>query len=234
MKKDVMELEKKYLIQTYARSPLVIEKGKGCWVWDTKGRKYLDFVSGLGVNVLGHAHPRIVKAIRDQAGKIIHVSNLYYHPYQGLLAAALANVTGMDRAFFCNSGTEAVEGAVKLARACAGRLRKGKFEAVALDNSFHGRTLGALSATGQEKYRKDFEPLVPGFHFVRLNDVKDLEAHVNENTCALILEPIQGEGGIYEASAEFMEAAAALAKRFQALLIFDEIQCGLGRTGTFM
>jgi acetylornithine/N-succinyldiaminopimelate aminotransferase len=234
MKQDVVEMEKKYLIQTYARSPLVIERGKGCWLWDINGKKYLDFVSGLGVNVLGHAHPRILKALREQAGKTIHVSNLYYHPYQAPLAAALAKITGLDRAFFCNSGTEAVEGAFKLSRAYGGRLHKGKFEVVALANSFHGRTIGALSATGQEKYRKDFEPLVPGFRFARFNDVKDLQAQVNENTCAVIVEPIQGEGGIFELSREFMEAAASLARKFQAVLIFDEIQSGLGRTGDYL
>ena len=205
MKKNPVDLEKQYLIQTYARSPIVIERGKGCWVWDAKGKKYLDFVAGLGVNALGHGHPRILKALREQAARAIHVSNLYYHPYQGLLAAELAKVTGMDRAFFCNSGTEAVEGAIKLARAHGGRISKDKFEVVALDNSFHGRTIGALSATGQPKYRKDFEPLVPGFHFVRFNDIQDLEAHVNERTCAVIVEPVQGEGGIFELTREFLE-----------------------------
>lgn len=234
MKNDVVEREKKYLIQTYARSPLILERGKGCWVWDTSGKKYLDFVSGLGVNALGYAHPRILKAIREQSGKMIHASNLYYHPYQGLLAERLAKITGMDRAFFCNSGTEAVEGAIKLARGYAAHHGKGKFELVALDNSFHGRTIGALSATGQEKYRKDFEPLVPGFHFARFNDVKDLEARVSESTCALILEPVQGEGGIFEISPEFMQAAARLAREVNAVLIFDEIQCGLGRTGEYL
>jgi len=234
VKQSVMELENKYLIQTYARSPLVIEKGKECWVWDANGKKYLDFVSGLGVNVLGHSHPRIVKAIREQAGKLIHVSNLYYHPYQGLLAQALAKITGMDRAFFCNSGTEAIEGAIKLARGHARRNGKEKFEVVAMDNSFHGRTIGALSATGQEKYRRDFEPLVPGFQFVPLNDTKALEARVNERTCAIIVEPIQGEGGIFEATSKFMETAARLAQKSGALLICDEIQSGLGRTGEYL
>jgi len=234
MKKNPVDLEKQYLIQTYARSPIVIERGKGCWVWDAKGKKYLDFVAGLGVNALGHGHPRILKALREQAARAIHVSNLYYHPYQGLLAAELAKITGMDRAFFCNSGTEAVEGAIKLARAHGGRITKDKFEVVALDNSFHGRTIGALSATGQPKYRKDFEPLVPGFHFVRFNDIQDLEAHVNERTCAVIVEPVQGEGGIFELTREFLEAARELTRRHQAVLICDEIQCGLGRTGRYL
>ena len=234
MKKNPVDLERKYVMQTYARSPIVIERGKGCWVWDVKGRKYLDFVAGLGVNALGHGHPRILKALREQAARVIHVSNLYYHPYQGPLAAELAKITGMDRAFFCNSGTEAVEGAIKLARAFGGRQSKEKFEVVALDNSFHGRTIGALSATGQAKYRQDFEPLVPGFHFAQFNDIQDLTARVNERTCALIVEPVQGEGGVFELSQEFMDAARKLTRRYQALLICDEIQAGLGRTGRYL
>jgi predicted acetylornithine/succinylornithine family transaminase len=234
MGKNVVEMEKKYLIQNYARTALVIDRGKGCWAWDIHGKKYLDFVSGLGVNALGYSHPRIVKALRDQARRAIHVSNLYYHAYQGPLAAELTKVTGMDRAFFCNSGTEAVEAAIKLARAHGGRISKSKFEVVALDNSFHGRTIGALSATGQEKYRRDFEPLVPGFRFVRFNHIPDLDAAVGENTCAVILEPIQGEGGIFEVSPDFLKAAARLTFQHKALLILDEIQCGLGRTGEYL
>jgi len=232
--KNPIDLEKKHLMQTYARFPLVIERGKGCWVWDNKGNKYLDFVAGLGVNALGHGHPRILKALREQAARVIHVSNLYYHPYQGPLAAALAKVTGLDRAFFCNSGTEAVEGAIKLARARAFRLSKEKFEVVALDNSFHGRTIGALSATGQAKYRQDFEPLVPGFRFVRFNDVADLAANISDRTCAVLVEPVQGEGGIFELSREFLHTARELTRRHNALLICDEIQCGLGRTGWYL
>ena len=234
MANDVVKMEKKVLIQNYARLPLVLDRGKGCWVWDIHGKKYLDFVSGLGVNALGYSHPRILRALREQAAKGIHVSNLYYHAYQAPLAAALAKVTGMDRAFFCNSGTEAVEAALKLARAHGGRISKTKYEVVALDNSFHGRTIGALSATGQEKYRKDFEPLVPGFRFVRFNHIRDLEAAVGENTCAVLIEPIQGEGGICEVSPEFLNAAARLTSEHKALLILDEIQCGLGRTGEYL
>ena len=234
MGKNVIEMERKYLIQNYARTALLIERGKGCWVWDNRGKKYLDFVSGLGVNALGYSHPRILKALREQAAKAIHVSNLYYHAYQAPLAAELTKITGLDRVFFCNSGTEAVEAAIKLARAHGGRISKSKYEVVALDNSFHGRTIGALSATGQEKYRKDFEPLVPGFRFVRFNHIPDLEAVVGENTCAVILEPIQGEGGIFEVSPDFLKAAAQLTFKHRALLILDEIQCGLGRTGEYL
>src|SRR5581483_2868214 len=169
-----------------------------------------------------------------QAAKIIHVSNLFYHSYQGPLASQLAKITGLDRVFFCNSGTEAVEGALKVARAHGGRVNKSKYEIVALENSFHGRTIGALSATGQEKYRRDFEPLLPGFRFVRLNHIPDLELAINENTCAVLLEPIQGEGGIFELSREYLEMARRLTKEHGALLIFDEIQCGLGRTGNYL
>jgi acetylornithine/N-succinyldiaminopimelate aminotransferase len=234
MRTDVMQLEKKVLIQNYARSAVVMDRGKGCWVWDIHGKKYLDFVSGLGVNALGYSHPRILRALREQAAKLIHCSNLYYHAYQAPLAAELARLTGMDRAFFCNSGTEGIEAAIKLARAHGGRISKSKFEMVALDNSFHGRTIGALSATGQERYRKDFEPLVPGFRFVPFNDVRALEGAVTENTCAVLLEPVQGEGGIFEVSREYLETAARLAARHKALLILDEIQSGLGRTGDFL
>ena len=234
MKQSPVELEKKYLMQTYARLPVVLERGKGCWVWDTKGKKYLDFVSGLAVNALGHAHPRILKVIREQAAKAIHLSNLYYHPYQGPLAVKLTKLTKMDRAFFCNSGTEAVEGALKLARAYAGNASNGKFEVVALDNSFHGRTMGALSATGQAKYRKDFEPMLPGVRFVKFNDWRDLEKKVTDKTCAILVEPLQGEGGIQEITQGFMRAVGHLAKKHKALLIADEIQCGMGRTGPFL
>ncbi len=228
----VQELENKYLVQTYARYPLVIDRGRGCWVYDPDGRRYLDFVSGLGVAALGHAHPRILKVIREQAGRAIHVSNLYYHAYQGRLAARLAKLTGLDRVFLCNSGTEAVEGALKLARAHSTKPED-KFHLVALENSFHGRTMGALAATWPEKYRLPFRPLLPGVSFVRFNDVADLRAQVNEHTSAILLEPIQGEGGIFEVSGEFLRAAEELARKFDALLILDEIQCGLGRTGDF-
>ena len=231
MKKNPVDLEKQYLIQTYARSPIVIERGKGCWVWDAKGKKYLDFVAGLGVNALGHGHPRILKALREQAARAIHVSNLYYHPYQGLLAAELAKITGMDRAFFCNSGTEAVEGAIKLARAHGGRITKDKFEVVALDNSFHGRTIGALSATGQPKYRKDFEPIVEGFHYVPFNNFEKLLEKVNDQTAAVILEIVQGEGGVHIGDRDYFAKVRKLCNERNLLLIIDEVQTGFCRTG---
>jgi predicted acetylornithine/succinylornithine family transaminase len=234
---QIAELERQYLLQTYSRYPVVLARGKGVFLWDIEGKKYLDFVSGIGVNALGHAHPRIVKAIRDQAAKLIHVSNLYYHEYQGPLAEKLCKLTGgtsgLSRAFFSNSGTEAIEGSIKLAR-LAGHRAGGdaKCRLVALEGSYHGRTFGALSLTGQDKHRKGFEPLLEEVTFVKQNDVEGLRAAVSDNTCAIVLEPIFGEGGIYECSVEFLRECRTLADQHRAALIFDEIQCGLGRTGT--
>ncbi len=230
---EIAALEMQYLLPTYSRYPLAIASGSGVYVKDTAGRKYLDFVGGLGVNALGHAHKRIVKALRDQAARVIHTSNLYYHEYQGRLAEKLCRLSGLDRAFFSNSGTEAIEGALKLARA-AGHAVGGdaKCKLVALQGSFHGRTFGALSLTGQEKYRKNFEPLLEGVQFINLNDVEGLHGTVDDSTCAIVLEPIQGEGGIRECSPEFLREARSAADRHHAALIFDEIQCGLGRTGS--
>jgi acetylornithine/N-succinyldiaminopimelate aminotransferase len=229
----IAELERKYLLSTYNRYPVVLARGKGVFLYDIEGKKYLDFVSGLGVNALGHAHPRIVKTIRDQAARLLHVSNLYYHEYQGPLAEKLCKLSGLDRAFFQNSGTEAIEGSIKLARLAGHRAGgEAKCRLVALEGSYHGRTFGALSLTGQDKHRKGFEPLLDDVTFVKQNDVEGLRAAVNDNTCAIVLEPIFGEGGIYECSPEFLRECRALADRHKAALIFDEIQCGLGRTGT--
>ncbi len=239
----IAERERKYLLQTYSRYPVVLTRGKGVFLYDIEGRKYLDFVSGLGVNALGHGHPRIVKAIREQAARLVHVSNLYYHEYQGLLAEKLCTLAGGSsgdgssgekfRAFFSNSGTEAIEGSIKLARLAGHRSGgEAKCRLVALEGSYHGRTFGALSLTGQDKHRKGFEPLLEDVTFVKQNNVEGLRAAVNDNTCAIVLEPIFGEGGIYECSAEFLRECRVLADRHKAALIFDEIQCGLGRTGT--
>jgi acetylornithine/N-succinyldiaminopimelate aminotransferase len=230
---EIVALERQYLLPTYNRYPVAMERGKGVFLYDFEGRRYLDFVAGLGVNALGHAHPRIVKTIRAQASKVIHLSNLYFNEYQGQLAEKLCRLSGLDRVFFCNSGTEGIEGALKLARA-AGHKRggEGKSEIVALEGSYHGRTFGALSLTGQDKYRAPFGPLLSGVKFIPRNDVQALRAAVNGNTCAITLEPIFGEGGIRECSREFLAEARAAADRHQASLIFDEIQCGLGRTGT--
>jgi predicted acetylornithine/succinylornithine family transaminase len=231
---EIAERERRYLLATYNRYPLAIARGKGVFLYDVEGRRYLDFVAGLGVNALGHAHPRIVKVIREQAAKVIHLSNLYYNEYQGPLAEKLCRLSGMSRVFFCNSGTEGMEGALKLARAAAHKAGgEAKSGIVALEGSYHGRTFGALSLTGQAKYRGPFEPLLPGVRFVPRNDVAALHAAVDDSTCALALEPIFGEGGIRECSPEFLQEARAAADRHHAALIFDEIQCGLGRTGTW-
>jgi len=230
---EVIQREKQFLLQTYNRYPLVIERGKGVFLFDIEGNKYLDFVAGLGVNALGHAHPRIVKAIREQAARAIHLSNLYYNEYQGRLAEKLCTLSGLHRAFFSNSGTEAIEGSIKLAR-LAGHRTGGaaKSQLVALEGSYHGRSFGSMSVTGQDKYRKGFEPLLEDVTFVPRNDLEALRAAVNDNTCAIVLEPIFGEGGIYECAVDFLKECRTLADRHRAALIFDEIQCGLGRTGT--
>ena len=234
---QIAELERRYLLGTYSRYPIVLTRGKGVFLYDIDDRRYLDFVSGLGVNALGHANPRIVKTIREQAGKLIHVSNLYYHEYQGALAEKLCTLLGSSfgnaRAFFSNSGTEAIEGSIKLARLAGHRAGgEGKSRLVALQGSYHGRTFGALSLTGQEKHRKGFEPMLEDVTFVAQNDMEGLRAAVNDNTCAIVLEPIFGEGGIYECSVEFLQECRAAADKHKAALIFDEIQCGLGRTGS--
>lgn len=228
----VMDLEKAYLLQNYARYPLVLKRGKGCWLYDLNGRRYLDLISGIGVNSLGHAHPRIVRVMKEQMSLLIHSSNLYYHEYQGPLAKKLCETSGLQRAFFCNSGTEAVEGAIKMAHSHGRKISPDKVEIIALENSFHGRTVGALSITGQPKYRSDFEPLMPGVKFVHPCDEAGFEAAVTDRTAAIFVETIQGEGGIYPMSAEWLRKARALADRHNALLVFDEIQCGIGRPGT--
>jgi acetylornithine/N-succinyldiaminopimelate aminotransferase len=229
---EIAALERNYLVQNYARYPLALHRGKGCYVYDLEGSRYLDLISGIGVNSLGYAHPRITKVIHQQAGLILHTSNLYYHEYQGRLAERLAKITGLQRSFFCNSGTEAMEGALKMIRAHGNGISADKIEVVSLDNSFHGRTLGAISITGQPKYRRDFEPLLPGARFVPRNDSAALEAAVNQNTAGIVVEVIQGEGGIYPVTEPFARKARELADRFNALLVFDEIQCGVGRPGT--
>jgi acetylornithine/N-succinyldiaminopimelate aminotransferase len=230
---ELVAREKSFLLQTYNRYPVAFGRGKGVFLFDLEGNRYLDFVAGLGVNALGHAHPRIVRVIREQAAKVIHLSNLYYNEYQGALAEKLCGLSGLNRAFFSNSGTEAIEGAIKLARLAGHRAGgEAKSQIVALQGSYHGRTFGAMSLTGQDKYRKGFEPLLEEVKFVNRNDQESLRGAVNDHTCAIILEPIFGEGGIHECSADFLSDCRALADRHRAALIFDEIQCGLGRTGT--
>jgi len=228
----IIEREKQYLLQNYGRYPLALAKGKGSYVFDFDGKRYLDLLSGIGVNSLGHAHPRMIKILREQASLMIHTSNLYYHEYQGLLAEKIVKTSGLSRAFFCNSGTESVEGALKMARSHGHAISDSKFELVALENSFHGRTFGALSVTGQPKYRAPFEPLLTGVKFAKLNDLASLEAVVSDNTAAIIMETIQGEGGVYPATEAMARKARELCDKHNALLIFDEIQCGVGRVGT--
>ncbi|MGA9627698.1 MAG: aspartate aminotransferase family protein [Bryobacteraceae bacterium] len=230
---QTMDLEREYLLQNYARYPLVLARGKGCHVYDLEGRRYLDFIAGIGVNALGHAHPRIVAAIREQAGLLIHTSNLYYNQYQGPLAKRLAGISGLQRTFFANTGTEAMEGAIKMVHAHGRAIHPEKYEILSLENSFHGRTLGALSITGQAKYREPFEPLIPGVKFIPVNDLAALEAAFGERTAGIVLEMIQGEGGIYPLTHEFVAKARELADRYNALLVADEIQCGVGRPGTY-
>jgi acetylornithine/N-succinyldiaminopimelate aminotransferase len=228
----VLRDAEKFLANTYKRPNVVFTHGKGCVVYDHKGRAYLDFLGGIAVNALGYAHPRLVKAIRREAGRATHVSNLFHNPYQGPLARKLAKWSGMDRVFFTNSGAEAVEAALKLARARArNKYGDSKTRVLALENSFHGRTFGALSITWPLKYRQPFEPLVPGVEFVRFNDVADLEKKFDASVCAIVMETIQGEGGIHAVSETFWRRARELATQNDAGLIADEIQCGMGRTG---
>lgn len=228
---QIRDLESQYLLQNYGRYPLALTRGKGVYVYDPEGNKYLDLLSGIGVNSLGHNHPRITKIIREQAKLLLHTSNLYFHEYQGRLAKKLVEVSGLDRAFFCNSGAEAVEGSLKIARAHGRKISPSKYEIIALENSFHGRTMGALSVTGQPKYRADFEPLLPGVKFIPRNDEAALAAAFNENTAGIIFEGIQGEGGIHPITESFFHAARALCDQHNALLIHDGIQCGVGRPG---
>jgi acetylornithine aminotransferase/acetylornithine/N-succinyldiaminopimelate aminotransferase len=229
----------KFLLPTYKRPPVVMTHGHGAYVFDSTGKKYLDFLAGIAVNALGHAHPRIVKVIRREAARAIHLSNLYHNEFQGPLARKLAQWSGLDRVFFANSGTEAIDGAMKLARLLSRKTEEPantaakKHRFLALENSFHGRTFGAISVTATEKYRLPFAPVVPGVDFVHFNDLADLEAKFDETVCAILLETTQGEGGINPVSEAYWNRARALATRHGALLIADEIQCGLGRTGRY-
>jgi len=234
---SVMRDEQKLLLPTYDRQKVLFTRGRGVYLWDSKGKRYLDFLSGIGVNALGHGHPAIQKVLKQQAGKLIHTSNLFYHEYQAELAKRLVKISGLDRAFFCNSGTEAWEGALKLARAYArannSNGHKAKWRLLALENSFHGRTFGSLATTGQEKYRHPFTPLVPGVNFVAFNDLEDLKRQFDGSVCAICIETIQGESGIRPVSREFLQLAHELTQKSGALLVLDEIQSGLGRTGKY-
>jgi len=231
----VKELEQKYILGTYARHDVLIERGSGVYLIDAANKRYLDLLAGIGVNALGYNHPRVKQVLRKQIKRPLHISNLFYHEYQGRLAEKLCKLSGLDRAFFTNSGAESIEACLKFSRAYGGRaLTNGsgkKYRVLAMDNAFHGRTLGALSATASKKYREPFEPLVPGFEFVEANNVADLEKKFTSDVCAVLIETIQGEGGIRPLSEEFYRTVRRLTSESGALLVADEIQCGLGRTG---
>ncbi len=227
----VMEQEHHYYLPVFNRYPIVISHGEGPYVYDNEGKKYIDFLAGIAVNVLGHGHPSLVNAICEQAHKVIHCSNLYYTAVQAELVYQLAKVSGLDKIFLANSGAEANEGALKLARKYGKTISADKFEIIAADHSFHGRTLATLTATGQPKYQKGYEPLPEGFLHVPYNDLAALEARMSEKTCAVFLETIQGEGGIHVPLDGYFSGVRKLCDKYHALLVLDEIQCGMGRTG---
>ena len=226
-------MSKDSIMNTYGRFDVTFEKGLGCKLYDINGKEYVDFVSGVAVNCLGHSHPVIIDAITKQSRELIHISNYYWNTKHTLLAEKLINNCDHSKVFFCNSGTEATEGALKVARK-HGKLKGNENKNIVLymDNSFHGRTMGALSITGQDKYQKDFRPLIGGVRKVNFNDIEDLKKNFDENVCGVIIEPIQGEGGINSASIDFLQEARNLCDKYDALLIFDEIQCGIGRLGS--
>jgi len=231
---EIRALEDAYLFPTYSRYDAVISHGSGAYLYDLEGRRYLDFLAGIAVNSLGYAHPRLVRVLEQQGRRVMHCSNLFYHPYQGALAQRLAGISGMSRVFFTNSGTEAIEGALKIARAFGRQAqRPDKSVILSLKNAFHGRTFGALSITAQEKYQAPFRPLVPDVAWVEALTADALERAFSDRTCALVLEPIQGEGGIIPLPGEFLRAARQLCDEYDALLVMDEIQSGMGRTGRY-
>lgn len=220
------------LLHVYNRFPVILERGEGVYLYDTDGKKYLDFAAGIAVCGLGYGNEKLNHALKEQIDKLCHTSNLYYHENCGKAAELLNKASQMDRVFFTNSGTEAVEGALKAARKYAYAKQSGRFEFIAMENSFHGRSVGALSVTGTAAYREPFEPLLPGIKFAEYNNLDSVKALVNEKTCAIILEPVQGEGGIYPATQEFMEGIRKICDENDILMICDEIQCGMGRTGS--
>lgn len=227
-----METTENSLVHTYNRFPVVLDRGEGVYLYDTEGKKYLDFAAGIAVSGLGYGNPEFNSALKAQIDQLIHSSNLYYNTTCGRAAEALKEVSGMGRVFFTNSGTEAIEGALKAARKYAWKKGTGRYQFIAMENSFHGRSMGALSVTEHEAYRTPFEPLIPGVSFARFNDLDSVRELVTEKTCAIILEPLQGEGGINTASEEFMKGIRELCDKEGILMICDEIQCGMGRTGS--
>ena len=230
---EVIANDQRYILQTYQRPNFVIERGEGCYLFDTEGRRYLDFVAGIAVNALGYGDAEVTRAIAEQAARLIHTSNLYYTRPGGELAKQLVEHSFADRVFFSNSGTEAIEGAIKFSRKYAReRYGEGKTTIVAFSGSFHGRTMGAVAVTAREKYRLPFAPVMPDVHFTPFNDLAAAEAAITDDVCAVIVEPVQGEGGLNVATLEFLRGLRARCDAVGALLILDEIQCGMGRTGT--
>ncbi|WP_322796147.1 acetylornithine transaminase [Tepidiforma sp.] len=229
---DWIAEEHRYLFQNYGRQPVVIERGQGTRCWDTEGNEYLDFVGGVAVNILGHSHPAVVRALSEQAATLMHTSNLFYSRPMIELARVLVEQSGLDRAFFCNSGTEAVEAAIKLARRWGRDVKHGAFEIITTVDGFHGRTMGSLSATGNSRYREPFEPLVPGFVIVPWNNLEAVRAATSERTVAVMVEPIQGEGGVNMPEPGYLAGLRQWCDERGLLLIFDEVQTGIGRTGT--
>lgn len=228
----LIKLSEQYIAPTYSRFPIILVRGKGTRVWDAEGREYIDFVSGLAVCNLGHCHPKVVRAIQEQAERLIHVSNFYYIEPQIQLATLLCKHSFADKVFFCNSGAEANEGALKLARKYAKeKMGKDRYEVITMENSFHGRTLATLTATAQEKYHKGYAPLVPGFKYVPFNDPDSVRKAIDGKTCAILVEPIQGEGGVRIPSEGYLQALREICNEKGILLIFDEVQVGMGRTG---
>lgn len=232
MENQTIQKAKHHLMQTYGTFPLVMDHGTGCTLVDDQGKEYLDFVAGIAVNALGYAHPYLLERLQEQMGKLFHVSNLYYNKPAVELAEKLTKASGMDRAFFCNSGAEAVEAALKLSRVyCKKNKSITAHKIISMKNSFHGRTFGAISATGQTKYQKDLDPMLPEVSFAEFNNLEDVASKITPDTAAIIVEPIQGEGGIHPASAEFLKGLRALCDEQNVVLIFDEVQSGIGRTG---
>lgn len=229
---EIKELAGKYLINNYGERQIALVRGEGVYVWDADGKKYLDFVAGISTNNLGHCHPKIVSAITEQAKKLIHVSNLYLIEPQVMLAKRIAELSFADKCFFCNSGAEANEAAIKLARKYSKeKYGENRYEIITMKKSFHGRTLTTITATGQEKYQKGFEPLSPGFKYVNFNDMKAIEEAITENTCAIMVEPIQVEGGINIPSDDYLPNLRKFCNDNKILLIYDEVQTAMGRTG---
>ncbi|BCJ87900.1 aspartate aminotransferase family protein [Effusibacillus dendaii] len=227
-------MSENHVMQTYGRWPIEAARGEGVWLYDTGGKKYLDFTAGIAVTALGHAHPVVAKAISEQATQLLHCSNLFHIPSQIELANKLVELSCCDKVFFSNSGAEAIEGAIKMARRYASQTYgREKYEIITFEHSFHGRTMGALSATCQPKYQEGFGPLVPGFLYAKSGDLDSVQSLISHKTCAVLLEPVQGEGGVRPFTAEFLQAVRELCDRHRALLIFDEVQTGVGRTGTF-